>query len=399
MTYSERVHSGTFLLLTFGLPALMIIAGAIAVMTNTGGGGDAPPRIGVIDATGQLAPVEQVVIEEELLEIDESISFISYESAESAGSDLLAGEIGGYLLIPGDYFQGQAVTYHAEEEPGAVAEAGIELYLQRALLGEQPEWLFERLDDPATYTYVAQATGDEVSEGPGLLVRLLTPAGLAVIFALLVFMGASQMGVAIVREKEQRAMEMVVTSARPRDLVAGKVLGLTLVSLTQFAIWVTGALIAAALALAGEIEFSALVIPWGTLAWGLALILPGYFVFALLAAGMGIIAGDRQHAQQLSNVVGLLGLLPTWLMGPILTNPDGGTALGLSFFPLTAPSVLLIRTIFTEVPTWQFLLSLGILLLTLMFAVWFVTRIFRAAMLNYGQTLRPRQVWRVLTQA
>jgi ABC-2 type transport system permease protein len=72
---------------------------------------------------------------------------------------------------------------------------------------------------------------------------------------------------------------------------------------------------------------------------------------------------------------------------------------GLTIFPLTAPTVTLIRMIFGVVPLWQLVASLALLLLTLAGAIWFVTKVFRAAMLNYGQTLRPGQVWQVLTQA
>jgi ABC-2 type transport system permease protein len=207
------------------------------------------------------------------------------------------------------------------------------------------------------------------------------------------------MGSAIIREKESRAMEMVITSLRPRELVAGKVLGMTLLSLTQLAIWTGGALVAATLAFSGDVQLASLAIPWTTVLWGLALIVPAYFLFALLAAGVGIIAGDNQQAQQLAGVVGLFGLAPIWVLAPILNAPAGTASVVLTLFPLTAPTVALIRMIFGTVPLWQLGASLVILLLTLAFAIWFVAKIFRAAMLNYGQALRPRQIWQVLTQA
>jgi ABC-2 type transport system permease protein len=397
-TYRKRVRSGRFLLLTLGLPVLMVIAGAVPILT-AGNGADVPAAIGVVDQTGQLAPVHEVAIEEALLDIDERLLFTPYPSPERAARALQVGEIGGYLLIPDGYFQGAAVSYFAAETPDAVVEEGLHLFLQRALLGQQPEWVFQRLQDPAHFAYVGLSSGETVAEGPGLLIRLLAPAVLAIVFALAVFLGAGQMGSAIIREKESRAMEMVITSLRPRELVAGKVLGMTLLSLTQFAIWIAGALVAATLAFAGDVELASLAIPWTTLLWGLALIIPAYFLFALLAAGVGIIAGDNQQAQQLAGLIGFFGLAPIWVLAPILNAPAGIVAVALTLFPLTAPTVALIRSIFGTVPVWQLGASLVILLLSLAFAIWFVAKIFRAAMLNYGQTLRPRQVWQVLTQA
>ena len=396
-TYRRQIRSGMFLLLTFGLPVLMIIAGAVPILIESGG--DSLPTIGVVDETGELVIDEQVTISADLLDTNANLIIVPYSNTSSAQEAFIAGNIGGYLVIPGDYFEGEAVTYFSDENPGETLETGLQLFLQRAMLGESPDWVIERLQDPAVYTYVAQATGEAVSEGPSLLIRLLAPGILALIYSLAVFMGASQMGSAIIREKEHRAMEMVVTSLPVRELVAGKVLGMTLLSLTQFGIWTLGALVAGYLAFSGLIELEALAIPWASLLWGFVLIVPAYFVFSLLAAGVGIIGGDNQQAQQLAGIVGVLAIVPIWLLGPIIEYPDGGIAVGLTLFPLTAPSVALLRMIFTEVSLWQLVASLAILLLTLIIAIWFVAKIFRAAMLNYGQTLNPRQILRVLTQA
>jgi ABC-2 type transport system permease protein len=340
-----------------------------------------------------------MTVEAELLDTNADLIIVPYSNTSSAREAFIAGEIGGYLVIPEGYFDGEGVTYFADENPGEALEDGLAIFLQRALLGESPDWVIERLQDPAVYTYVAQATGEAVSEGPSLIIRLLAPGILALVYSLAVFMGASQMGSAIIREKEHRAMEMVVTSLRASELVAGKVLGMTLLSLTQFGIWTLGALVAGYLAFSGSVELDALAIPWASLLWGLVLIVPAYFVFSLLAAGAGIIGGDNQQAQQLAGIVGVVAILPIWLLAPIIENPDGGIAVGLTLFPLTAPGVALLRMIFTEVPLWQLVASLVILLLTLIAAIWFVAKIFRAAMLNYGQTLNPRQLWQVLTQA
>lgn len=398
-TYRQRVRSGMFLVLTFGIPLLMIVAGAIPFLTA--GDSDLPAAIGVVDQSEALAPVSEVAIKDAALglEIDEKVRFAPFPDPEAAQMAFLEGEIGGYLLIPQAYSDGEAVSYFADEAPGAVLEDGLQLYLQRALLGEQPEWVFVRLQDPATFTYAGLDSGEEVAAGPGLLIRLLAPAVLAVVFALAVFMGAGQMGSAIIREKESRAMEMVVTSLRPRELVAGKVLGMTLLSLTQFGVWTLGGLTAAALAFRRDVEVGSLAIPWASLLWGVALIIPAYFLFAMLSAALGIIAGDNQQAQQLAGIVGIFGLAPLWVLSPILNNPGGPVAVGLTIFPLTAPTIALIRMIFSEVPLWQLGTSLAVLLLSLALAIWFVAKIFRAAMLHYGQPLRPRQIWQVLVQA
>lgn len=388
-TYSRHIRSGTFLILTFGLPALMIIAGAIPFLSTLHGD---LPQMGYVDQTGQLATVSQVHVK------DTVVNLKSYENADDALAALEQDEIDGYLVVPNDYFQGQVPTYYGAEEPGPLVNEALTEFMRRAMLADEADWVIERLADPSRVTYVASISGEEVAEGPGLLAQVATPAVLALVFGLVVFTGASQLGSAVVREKDQRSMEIVITSLSPRQLVMGKVLGMSLLTATQITIWATGAGIAIGLALVAA-GGQMLSIPWEPLTWAVLLGVPGYFLYAVLAAGLGIIAGDRQQARQLAGLLGFVGLSPLYFIGLLINNLDSPLALGLTWFPLTAPMIVLFRMALSQVPTWQRVLSLAILIASLVASVWFVARIFRAAMLMYGQSLRPSQVWQVLRQA
>lgn len=389
-TYRRRIRSTTFLLLTFGMPLLMVIAGAIPILMELRG---ELPRVGYVDQTGQLAVVDQVSIENEML------TLTPYADTDAAREAFTAGEIGGYLVIPAGYFDGETAIFYGEEEPNVKLEEGLKQFVRRAMLPEAPASLIERLDDPAKITYVARESGETVAQGPALLVRVVMPAALAVLIMLAIFTSASQMGAAIVREKDQRSMEMIITSLSPRELVTGKVLGMTLLSLTQVGVWTVGAGATIGLALLGVLEPSDLSIPWRALLWGALLGVPGYFLYAVIASGLGVIAGDKQQARQLSGMLGFIGMGPLYFMGALVNNLDGHLALGLTLFPLTAPTISLFRMTLAEVPTWQLFASFGILVASLAASIWFVARIFRAAMLMFGQALRPRQIWQALRQA
>jgi ABC-2 type transport system permease protein len=390
-TYKQRVRSGSFLMLTFGLPVLMVIAGAIPFFTE--GFGDALPVVGVVDQTGQLALVQEIGVE------DQSLRLIAFDEPSQAQEAYQQGEIGGYLVIPSGYFEGEQARYYAKESPNAFLNSGLQIFMRRAMLPQAPEWTLERLDDPMNRTFVSLDTGESVQEGPALILRIATPAVLAILMALALFFTSSQMGAAVVREKDQRAMEMIITSIKTSQLVTGKVLGMTLLSLTQLAIWGTGVLIATILLLTGDVDLTGISIPWNVLFWAVLLGIPGYFLYAVTAAGLGIIAGDTQQAQQLAGFLGFIGMSPLWLAGVLLEAPNSATAVGLSLFPFTGPIFSLFRMSLTEVPLWQLVTCFGILVLSLLAGIWAVTRIFRAAMLMYGQALRPREIWRALKQA
>ncbi len=122
-------------------------------------------------------------------------------------------------------------------------------------------------------------------------------------------------------------------------------------------------------------------------------------MYAVIASGLGIIAGDTQQAQQLAGFLGFLGMVPLYFIGFLLETPNSAASIGLTLFPLTAPIFTLIRMGLTDVPVWQLFASFGMIVLTLLAGIWFVTRLFRAAMLIYGKALNPREIVRALRQS
>jgi ABC-type Na+ efflux pump permease subunit len=98
-------------------------------------------------------------------------------------------------------------------------------------------------------------------------------------------------------------------------------------------------------------------------------------------------------------MLGFLGMGPLYLMGAIIDNLGGPLGVGLTLFPLTAPTIALFRMTLSDVPTWQLGASFATIIASLTVGIWFVARIFRAAMLMYGQSLRPGQILRALREA
>lgn len=391
-TYRQRVRSGTFLLLTFGLPVLMVVVGAMTFFMME--------RQSAITAVGVVYESHQQRMHTEAnqsVSVDDTDILVrTYSDVEAARSAREAGEIEGYLVMPAGYAEGESPQLYINGTVSPDLVPALEAYLRRAVAPDAPDWLLDRLVEPAELTYADSTSGAVVSSGPSLILRVLTPMALAVAFGLLVFTSANQMGVAMVREKDERAMEMVLTSLRPIELLSGKVLGMSLLSLTQIGVWLLGATILVLLLLANVVDLQLASIPWRIVAVAIVLGLPAYFLYASLAAGLGIIAGDSQQARQLAGILGFLGLAPFYFVGAILNNPNNGFALALTYFPLTSPMIILARMAFTNVPVWQIGVAVTLSVVSLLFGIWFVARVFRAAMLLYGQSLRPRTIWQSL---
>lgn len=256
--------------------------------------------------------------------------------------------------------------------------------------------MFKRLQDPAVYTYVSLADGQEIAQGPELLIRLLSPAVLAFVFALAVFIGASQMSSAIIREKESRAMEMIIASLRPRELLAAKLLGLGALTLVQNVVWAALGLAILFVTSQGlsslteAVNFSAgelvLVVFYG---------LGDYCLYAGLLAGIGALSPDLESSRTWTFVITLPMLIPLYLWVVITSAPQGVLAVTLSFIPFSSPLAMLMRMASTTVPFWQVSTSLALLLLAAAGIVWLMARLFRVQTLLSGEAFSPGRFWRV----
>ncbi len=395
-TYWRRVRSSAFLVLTLALPLVMVVAGSVPFWLATREQG--LTTLGVVDQTGKLAALFAEPLPGDA-NAEPGLALRAFADIEAATVASASRAIDAFLVIPPNYFTGTPPIFYGTERLNDRWEAALDHRLRRAQLPDAPAWLLARLAEPSVRTYVARNSGVRVPQGPSLLIRIFFPGALGLAFALVVFTGAGQMGAAMVREKDQRALEMVITSLSVRELLMGKVLGMSLLSLTQMGIWLLGALIAAALAFWGDLAVGAWSISGQAVLWAVLLGVPGYLLYAVLGAGLGIIAGDGQQAQQLAGMLSFFGLAPLWLLGLVAGEPNGQLAVALSLFPLTAPTLNLFRMALTPVPTWQLSAALGLILVSLFVSTWFVARIFRSVMLLYGQRIRPRQVWQALRSA
>jgi ABC-2 type transport system permease protein len=382
-TYKQQVRSTLFLIMTFALPVLSIGAGMVPVLMAERA---TVIRLGWVDQTGALAlPPDQP-----------ELILTPFVDEAQAAQALEADAVDAYLVIPAGYLKGASPAYHGRRGPNESASAALRLALRQALTPDAPEWLYARLTRTTVWEFRALDRDVALHDGLELTLWYVVPPLLGILYAFMLLTTVNHMGPAIIREKEERAMEIVLTSLRPIELVGGKILGLSLLTLTQAVIWGLGAAIAIGLFWSQQGQSGIPLLPWGSLAWGLALAVPNYLLFGALGAGLGILAGDREQAKQIAGLVAVMGIAPVWFIGLILAQPNGGLAVTMTLIPVFAPVVALLRMTMAEVPVWQLWAALGILWVSVSLGVLVVARLFRAAALLYGQRLAPRQIWRAL---
>jgi ABC-2 type transport system permease protein len=189
-------------------------------------------------------------------------------------------------------------------------------------------------------------------------------------------------------------MEMMVTSMRPSDLMAGKVIGNLAVGLLQLVIWLSIGYVA--------IMFMQRYLPFAQnfkldpISSTLMLItfLPAFVMVCALMAMVGAIATDTSEAQQVAGVFTLPIVIPYFFITAMMFNPNGILAVVLSMFPLTAPISLPLRAAFATIPLWQIAVALFLLILGAIGALWLAGQAFRLGMLRYGKRLSLRELFK-----
>jgi ABC-2 type transport system permease protein len=192
---------------------------------------------------------------------------------------------------------------------------------------------------------------------------------------------------AIIEEKTSRIFEVMLAVAKPGDLLAGKLLGVGGVGITQIAIWVAGATVFMGTALAASLLTGDIAIHFS---WAEGIFFPIYFVlgFALFSAIFSGLAATCETAQDLQKFM-FVAIVPLYTaMGflPVMINdPNSAWSVAATLFPLTSPYTMISRMGMAVVPFWQIALSIILLVLTIWGMLWFSSRLYRVGILMYGK--------------
>jgi ABC-2 type transport system permease protein len=382
--YTRIVRQRSFLFFALGMPLFFIAIGFVPVLVTILQG---QPNVGYVDEAGLMLESGE--------ESDDLLSgavLIPYESEEAGRSALAAGEIDGLWIIPEDYLQTGRVRSISEGESSGRQRDAIAGRLRASLLADVPAGMVERIQAPVNLTFLFLDTGQRLREGAEFVIALLIPIGLSVLFALSISFSSGFLAQALAEEKENRLIEILVTSISVRSLLGGKVVGLGAIALTQLLLWGVGIFIAALLFfLRGDLP-RGIPVPWDIVLWAIPLFLLAYLLYSTLLVGIGVIVGESREAQQVSGIVGILAIVPIWFAVPLVEEPSGTIARILSLVPFTAPTVIPVRLALGAISVAEILVSLLILLGSVLVVLWLVSGLYRAAMLRYGSRMSINEI-------
>jgi ABC-2 type transport system permease protein len=191
----------------------------------------------------------------------------------------------------------------------------------------------------------------------------------------------------VIEEKSSRIVEVIASSVKPTQMMMGKLIGIGLVGLTQYAIWVgsAAAITAFGASMVASRGLTMPKLPISLLIYFVIFFLLGYFLYATLYAMVGAMVSTEEEAQQAQMPVTMLIVVPMLLFGMVMNNPSSGMSIGLSMVPFFAPTLMMMRISLVNPPMWQVLTSIGGMVVAILAAVWLAARIYRVGILMYGK--------------
>jgi ABC-2 type transport system permease protein len=399
--YLTRVRKKTFIVSTLLFPLLYV--GLIFGMGYLAESSKEVLNIALIDDSGYFTQAE--LDRENSIDPSSRISLLSERSTdvlkdpESAGYD-------GYIRIPQlDWRKGSDQLYlESKKSYGTGSTAAVSAKLNRIWSRVKNDSL--SIDEPkqmilqGSQLSILPRNIDDASSNANLAEIIGYIAGLLIYLILLIY--GSQVMMGVMEEKTNRIAEVLVSSVRPFQMMMGKIIGIGLVALTQFLLWIgfvfliynvtkaSGNSLSAASAMVGKMQevITGINMPLILFCFGFYF-LGGFFFYASLYAAIGsAVNEDLREAQSLSFPVTMLVIISIALMTTATANPTGPIAVWGSLIPFSSPIVMMARIPYGvpgTVPWWQLGVSMLLLVLGFIGTVWFAAKIYRTGILMYGK--------------
>ena len=352
----------------------------------------------------------------------EDSEFIHFTTIPTSEAELLKTDFNEspfYALL---YIDGENFTLYSNQQISLSVSKSIERQLEQLIEHEKLKLLgidLQILEDASTEinitTKIISEDGNtsnsqaEASMGIGFLSGIL--------IYMFIFMYGTMVMRGVIEEKTSRIVEVIISSVKPFQLMMGKILGVALVGLTQFVLWILLTIIISTVAelafldanvMATEMnssDKSVILAQVAELTGGINLVqiflafifyfLAGYLMYSALFAAVGSAVDAEADTQQFVLPITIPLILSFVLITPIMENPDGTLAFWMSMIPFTSPVIMMVRLPF-GVANWELALSIGILITSFIATTWLAGRIYRTGILMYGKKATYREIWKWL---
>jgi ABC-2 type transport system permease protein len=377
--YRRMVMRRGFVILTVAIPLGLTTLIALAIFVEKSSESSLP--VGYVDQAGLLDVSRQSAVPD----AEKHVQVVAYPDTEAATAALERKEIQAFWVLPPDFLQTLHTELYYLENPPGDAWGEFDDFVRANLVAGLPADVQQRLLEGPTLTVHDTSSGREFSENS--IVNVILPFVTTFFFYFATMSAAGYMLGAVAEEKENRTMEVMLTSLTPGQLIGGKAVGLMAASLSQLAVYVVTAVVAIKIATPYVAELQGVTVPWAYLGLMALFFFPAYGLISSILLAIGSTVTEVQQGQQIGGLLNLFFMLPILLLPVLFQDPGHPLMVAFTLFPTTSFLTISLRWGFGSIPAWQLVVSWFLLTATTLFMVWAAARIFRAGMLRYGQPL------------
>lgn len=370
-----------FIIMTLIIPLVFLLGIVVFQIIN----GAATPsvsvtKIGYVDEIGAFTQYQE----------QGEIHFTSYATVTDAKSALINGSIKEYFVIDSTYYTTGIINFYTLEKqltPPTETVTAIKHFMTSNMLdGKLPQSEIDLINSSLVVMATRLADTGEISTEQGGYGDLIVPLIFAILLYISIVFSSSYLIQGLGDEKENRLIEVLLSSVSTRQLITGKVLGIGAAGLVSVLVWVICApfLLNYASSSIGGI-LSMLTISPSFLALCIVYFVLGYLLFAVISTCVGAITPSAREGQQLAVIFTLSAAVPLWFSSLLIMYPNSPVSIFLSIFPLTAPVSVMVRLGATDVAVWQIAVSIGVLLVTIIVGLLLTIKITRTFLLMYGK--------------
>lgn len=391
--YSRNIFKKSFLIMLFSVPLLISLSLCFGLTIESLRINHLPA--GYIDEAGFIKSTQ---LPDDVAKNTKQIKWISFKTTEEAREALVAGNIQAYFLIPASYNNFRHIEVGYLETPGENAWQQFYALLRLNLMEGQSSDVTYRLVS-GNHVIIRSVDGRRQTSQGSPTFGLMMPLFITIAFIFMILISSGYMMGALVDEKENRTMEVLLTSISHGQLMTGKIIGIVAISLTLLLVWtvtITGGVLIAERA--GIIWFSNLYMDWRSILETIIIGIPAYILAASLMISIGALVGTNQEGQSVSTLMFLLHGLPLYISIAYLYTPHAVIPVTLSLLPFSAVTTIGIRNVFTIIPIWQVVTSFTIQCVCALGAMWLAGRTLRFSIQHYGvhftwRKLLNKQYW------
>ena len=348
-----------------------------------------PLPIGVVDQSGIVKDYPDWLTSGTLVEVADE---------DTARQRTSANQLEGFFVIASDYLASGKVTYVKPEInmiTEIVQQGALDELISYNLMGSDQQ-LYLRYTNPVSYTYEYLNPETADTRDQDSFSTFVVPYAIMMLFYMLIMISSSFMLNAVGKDKENKTIEIMLTSVSPMDLFFGKLLGNGAASLLQMLAWggavviflnVGGQSLAFLQGISLSNQVLILAIPYFIL---------GFFLYGSLMAGIGALAPNLREGNSSSFILTLPLIFIFLVINQLIGQPNSFFIVFLSIFPMTSSVVMMTRLAIGMVPLWQIALSLGVLIATVYFVVRGVSNLFSSQTLLSGEKFNMRTFFRTI---